>query len=121
MLRSGRFRSWRGSCSQNRPVHEGWAVFASRNPDAPEIFDLNDDVLDYTEGSGPQVLDDSAALATFSDADTTDFTGGKLTVTVAGALAEDSLSLQSGGNVTFAAPAAMPIVLRTARSGRESV
>jgi len=71
--------------------------------DAPALSNLSGDSLAYTEGDGAVVLDQGAA-AGVADADSTDFNGGALTVTVSAGedAAEDRLSLNTGGAVALA-------------------
>ncbi|WP_020680921.1 DUF4347 domain-containing protein [Marinobacterium rhizophilum] len=70
---------------------------------APVISNLNGDSVSYVEGAG-SVLLDSGSNATLSDADSTDFNGGNLTVTITSGenAAEDLLSLTTSGTVSLA-------------------
>ena len=74
---------------------------------APVIANLDGDVLNYTEGSGAQVIDNSAQFASVTDADNANFFGGSLTAAITAGLdaAEDVLGLQAG-NVTFSGTSA---------------
>jgi hypothetical protein len=66
--------------------------------DAPTINDLAGDALDYDEGDGTVVIDQTPA-ASVTDPDSTDFDTGTLTVTIAsgGDNAEDQLSIRHQG------------------------
>lgn len=81
--------------------------------DAPVITDLAGDLLNYSPGSGWQLID-QGTLAQFTDVDSQPFTGGTLTVTLVsgGAAAEDQTLVRnvgtgpgqtgmSGSNVTY--------------------
>lgn len=65
----------------------------------PQIANLNGDSVSYTEGS-TQVLLDQGGNATVSDADSSNFNGGKLTVqvTAGGTSGEDELFVRNQGN-----------------------
>jgi hypothetical protein len=67
--------------------------------DAPTIENLDGDTLSYIESAGAELIDHSTA-ATVSDADSLDFAGGTLTVSIASALPEDSLSIINNGDIT---------------------
>lgn len=70
--------------------------------DAPAIANLDSDSFTYTEGNGQQVIDQGTA-ATLNDVDSTDFSGGTLTVTItAGEDATEDL-LSVNGTVTLSA------------------
>ncbi|RLE19895.1 MAG: hypothetical protein DRJ50_11605, partial [Actinobacteria bacterium] len=66
--------------------------------DAPIITDLADDAVSYDQGSGAIVIDQGAG-AVVSDADSGDFDGGNLTVSIAdgGASNEDVLWIENVG------------------------
>jgi hypothetical protein len=64
--------------------------------DAPTIATLDGDTLTYSEGDGAQTLDQGAA-AVVSDADSSDFDGGTLTVAVTAATANEDLSIDTNG------------------------
>lgn len=67
----------------------------------PVVSNLNGDSVSYTEGS-TQVLLDQGSNATVSDADSSNFNGGKLTVQVnsGGTSGEDVLFVRNQGNGT---------------------
>ncbi|RLB99914.1 MAG: hypothetical protein DRI57_32960, partial [Deltaproteobacteria bacterium] len=68
--------------------------------DAPEIFNVEGDVVPYAEGADPVMLD-VGADATVLDPDTTDFNGGKLEVQISTDLSsatdEDTLGINHVG------------------------
>ncbi|MAE66809.1 MAG: hypothetical protein CMJ18_21330, partial [Phycisphaeraceae bacterium] len=65
----------------------------------PVISDLDGDTLAYNRGSGPLVVEQGADVAV-TDADSTDFDTGRLTVSLAagGAPGEDFLAIRDEGN-----------------------
>lgn len=67
--------------------------------DAPELTNLNGDVLGYTEGDGARVIE-QGANAVISDIDSADFDGGTLVVsfTAGSDSAQDVLSVRHVGN-----------------------
>ena len=69
----------------------------------PVISNLNGDSFVYTEGDGPQLLDQSTALAMF-DPNSADFDTGNVTVTITSGedAAEDLLSFNTAGSVSLA-------------------
>jgi len=74
--------------------------------DRPSIAALDGDALTFDEGDGPLLLDQGTA-ATVTDADSADFDGGNVTVSIAagGIAAEDVLSVRNqgtgGGQIGF--------------------
>ena len=72
-------------------------VTVSGSNSAPVIAGISGDALPYTEGDGPVVIEQGGdALVT--DADSADFAGGALTVSIAGGVpAEDVLSIRDSG------------------------
>lgn len=71
--------------------------------DVPGLSNINGDSLAYTEGDGAAAIDQGTAVGV-TDADSTDFNGGALTVTITAGedAAEDLLSLNTGGTVALA-------------------
>ena len=67
--------------------------------DAPTVTNLGGDTLNYTEGDGAQVIDQST-IAVVSDVDSSDFDGGTLSVSFSSGSdsAEDVLSINNQGN-----------------------
>ncbi|WP_129139169.1 DUF4347 domain-containing protein [Modicisalibacter coralii] len=75
----------------------------SVTPNPPVLSGLDGDSVTFTEGGSPVLLDLSGN-ATVTDADSTDFNNGALTVSIAdgGDAADDVLSLSTAGNVSLA-------------------
>ncbi|USD39152.1 Ig-like domain-containing protein [Ferrimonas sp. SCSIO 43195] len=70
---------------------------------APVIGNLDGDSFTYTEGDGAQIIDQGTA-ATVTDADSADFSGGNLTLTITSGedAAEDRLSIDTSGSISLA-------------------
>ncbi|MBY8826489.1 tandem-95 repeat protein, partial [Sphingomonas colocasiae] len=73
--------------------------------DAPVISNLNGDSVTWTEGNGALLIDASANAA-ITDADSTNFDGGTLTVSITGGLvsAQDQLVIIADAFITLGAP-----------------
>jgi Ca2+-binding RTX toxin-like protein len=71
--------------------------------DVPTIANLGSDSFTFTEGAAATVIDQSTA-AVLADVDSSNFSGGNLTVTIASGedSAEDVLSLSTSGTVALA-------------------
>ena len=69
---------------------------------APVTANLNGDSFTYSSGSGAQVIDQTTAV-TLTDAESTDFDGGNLTVTITSGedASEDLLGLDTSGAVSL--------------------
>ncbi|MDD5723176.1 MAG: choice-of-anchor D domain-containing protein, partial [Syntrophales bacterium] len=72
-------------------------------PNPPVISNINGDSLSYNEGDGTVVLDQGTS-ASVTDADSGDFNGGNVTLTISAGqdAAEDVLSLDTSGTVSLA-------------------
>ncbi|MBW8830002.1 MAG: DUF4347 domain-containing protein [Burkholderiales bacterium] len=109
-----------GSVTYNLAAAEDWAAGAaaavtvadlsgngitvSNSNAAPVISNLSGDSVFFTEGGSGIVLD-SGTVATVTDADSADFSGGALTVsiTAGGTSAEDLLGIDTSGTVSLSA------------------
>ncbi len=67
---------------------------------APTSVNLDGDVLNYSTGYGTLTLDQGTAVV-ISDADSTDFNGGSLTISLQGGNADETLSISTGGTVSL--------------------
>ncbi|WP_426359444.1 Ig-like domain-containing protein [Pseudocolwellia sp. HL-MZ19] len=80
-----------GNVNDNNGSNLTFTVTVTPQNDAPSVLHLNDDTLNYVQGETAQLLD-HPAFALISDADSADFDGGSLNVSItAGKQASEDL------------------------------